>query len=211
MLQNKNKKFNKKGFSLTELLVVFVIMAVMMGIALKMSRGNKDSKDLETAAREVAQMIRQAQNNALGGKLPDASSTTSFACGYLLAFGVGSNNTDYRMGYVPKAAGSLCNGNESATMGTAVTLKNGVQFEISPTAPKAIYFEIPRGEISQDGSYDDASPSILLDGTKKMNPGDKVALSFKSTAAGSLRVDICVYASGVVEEKPVRNGGAPSC
>lgn len=201
----KKKKFPlvfvREGFSLVELLLTLSITAIMIAAVLVSANGmNKDRKNLELAARTVAQAIRETQNNALGGKLPDKNDTSAYACGYAFAHGIGNNS--YRIGYMPKTGGTPCASGSSLIMSPAVILKNNVTFT---SGDRSMFFSLPRGEI-YTANYDDSAPDMVLNNL--LNPGEFESLTLIS---GDLRVDVCIYSSGKIEERPVRGVGAVDC
>jgi prepilin-type N-terminal cleavage/methylation domain-containing protein len=63
-----------KGVTLIELLVVIAIIGIMTSVTIVSLSGARTNKALETAAREVASVVREEQNNALTGKNLDANS-----------------------------------------------------------------------------------------------------------------------------------------
>lgn len=62
------KKKTKKGFSLTEALVVIGILVMMTSVALLGQNNNKAKSEVEGAARQVTAQLRSLQNDALNGK-----------------------------------------------------------------------------------------------------------------------------------------------
>jgi type II secretory pathway pseudopilin PulG len=72
-MQNKDKKtryFHKmrRGFSLLEMVIIVAIIAIMTSVMMVITFKERDTKELETAGREIVAAIREAQNNALTGK-----------------------------------------------------------------------------------------------------------------------------------------------
>lgn len=58
----------KKGFSLIELLVVFAIIALILGIAIPGFSNYNKAQILKTAAYDLKAVLREAQNSSLQGK-----------------------------------------------------------------------------------------------------------------------------------------------
>lgn len=67
-----------KGVTFIELMVVIVIIGIMTGTTLVSVRGSQTGKELESAAREVAAAVREAQNYALTGKKLTSSCSYNF-------------------------------------------------------------------------------------------------------------------------------------
>ncbi len=170
-----------KGFSFLELMIVIAIIGIMTVVALVyISKSNRSGKEVEFAAREVAVAIREAQNNALGGKQPDAGMV---ACVHGFYFNA-SGATDYKIFYNLKPAGADCptasKDHSSSTDYISYSLSNGVQFS---AGSGAIYFDSPHGNIFRDGTLLASTLTITV---------------FKD----SQNYNICVYPSGnVIESK----------
>lgn len=176
------KNCKKKGFSLLELMIVIAIISIMTVVALVyISKSNRSGREVEFAAREVAVAIREAQNNALGGKQPDAGTV---ACGHGFYFD-SSNLASYKIFYNPK--GTDCDtAVKNHVNGTSVdyitySLENGVQ--LSASGAGDIYFTSPHGIIYRNGS-----PLLIT--------------TFITVTKDSNNYNICVYPSGnVIESK----------
>ncbi|GBE17245.1 hypothetical protein BMS3Abin15_01084 [bacterium BMS3Abin15] len=184
----------KKGFTFIEIVIIVVIIGIMTSVVLVSVGGNKSSKVVEIAAREIAGSIREAQNNALNGKqINDGTGDT--ACGHGFYFdndGDGSgldSEYDYKLFYNYDNSGTPNDDCSEALPGVGVaqyyadhSLGNKVEF--SDSISKSIYFTMPHGTVYQNSALLGGSAKILL-----VSPG------------GSDYYTICVYASGRVEEK----------
>ncbi len=171
-----------KGFSLMELMAVCAIIGIMTAVALVyISRSSRSSKEVELAAREVAVSIREAQNNALGGKQPSALAEGEIACGH--GFYVAANgDSDYKIFYNLKPVGADCSTAVKTYSGNDYidySLSSGVQFS---AGSGAIYFDSPHGNVYRNGV---PAGTITITVSKDSN-----------------NYNICVYPSGnVVESK----------
>jgi prepilin-type N-terminal cleavage/methylation domain-containing protein len=165
----------KKGFSLLEVLIVIFIIGVMTVVAMASILPSRNKKDVENAAREVAAAIREAQNNALNGKQPDAA---NIACGHGIYI---ENSTDYKLFYNAKAGDDcLATGKDydsiASTAYATYTLKRGVTFVLSGSS---VYFALPFGSVYPSGT-------------------EYISIAVQK---GSYAYNVCVYPSGNVEEK----------
>jgi general secretion pathway protein H len=61
------KTENERGFTLVEMLVVLGILAAVLAISIPYSFRSRENSDVETAARQIASLLRQAQSRALAG------------------------------------------------------------------------------------------------------------------------------------------------
>ncbi|NTV40937.1 MAG: type II secretion system protein [Candidatus Moranbacteria bacterium] len=64
----------KKGFTLIELVIVVAIVTIMTGVSLTNVSRNKEAKEVEIAASQVASALRSLQNDAVNGKVLTGSS-----------------------------------------------------------------------------------------------------------------------------------------
>lgn len=64
----KKIAIKKRGFSLVELLVTATLVGIMATIALVSMNAAREKKTVEVAAREIASVVREAQNYSLTGK-----------------------------------------------------------------------------------------------------------------------------------------------
>lgn len=143
---------SKKGFTLIELLVVIAIIAILTGVTMVSLSQTKNQKFLESSARELIAVVREAQNNALTGKQIDGKNIKSFC-----VYGSGSS---YIMKYVESGGTVSCN---QGTTIASYDLKNGVVF--SPAM--VVTFSLPQA-VSGGGQFtltrDGSDISVCVDG-----------------------------------------------
>lgn len=122
---------NKKGFSFLELIIVVAIIGIMTVAAFVSLYGAKESKSVEIAAREVAAAIREAQNNALTGKIVNSG---EYPCQFSF---VSSPSSAYQIEY------GYHTGSECGVITYAYNLQNGAVFSGSVT----ISFGVPHATV----------------------------------------------------------------
>lgn len=135
-----------KGFTLIELLVTISVISVVSGILLISFGDDRTKKELETNARAVAAVAREAQNYALTGKRVVANSEP---CQFLVRWDA---PTSYSIIYFYKDGGGNCNQTDPFA---TYALKNGVVFENSGFFLYALPFA------STGGSIPDVAAIIL--------------------------------------------------
>jgi len=128
----KIENFFRKGFSFLELMIVIAIIGIMTVAAFVSLHGAKESKSVEIAAREVAAAVREAQNNALTGKIMNLGE-------YPCQFSFKNSLPDtYEIEYKFHNGGG-CSGT-TAALYASYNLQDGVTFSGSP---QTISFDIP--------------------------------------------------------------------
>jgi prepilin-type N-terminal cleavage/methylation domain-containing protein len=180
-LENKKMK-NKKGFTLSELLIVVAIISTMTVVSLTYLGQNKKSRDLENSTREVTAAFREAQNDALTGKTSDAN---NYPCFYRLKI---ESRTDYSLNYIYHVKGDTvvtdCSKPGLSTSKLATyTLKNLVQFDAMNADGTTYDYQVPHN-LSQ------ANPILI-----RLNQNGKTH-------------DICIYPSGDIKDG---DNLAPTC
>ncbi len=94
---NQFKK-TTKGFSLTEVLISIVIMAIMAGAFLLNNNSQKKSQEVQLATRTLAAQLRLMQNDALNGKVIGGDNI----CGIKMTF---NNESQYDIRYYSQCSG----------------------------------------------------------------------------------------------------------
>lgn len=173
----------KKGFTLSELLIVIAIISIMTVVSLTYLGQNKKSRDLENSTRELTAAFREAQNDALTGKTLDAN---NYPCFYRLKI---ESRTAYSLSYFYHVKGdpAVPDCSNPSLLGTrniaTYTLKNLVQFD----------------EANADGTYYDYQVPHNLSQT---NP-----ILIRLNQNGKTR-DVCVYPDGDIKDG---ENLAPTC
>ena len=111
----------KKAVTLIELIITIAIIGIMTGVLLVSFGSSRTDKALETAARETAATIREAQNYALTGKGAGAGCNT-----YTFSYGNGDDKNEYGIDN-----GGGCSINASYSLENGVVFQNSGSFNFS--------------------------------------------------------------------------------
>lgn len=144
----KNSLFNRKdnqssqGFTLVELLVVMMIMALLASLALVSHRTGQKKYALAQAGQRLISDLRKAQNMAMSGVDIELG-----YCGYGLQIDYNARPTSYYF-YADKADNCQTSNNKydgSDDIIETVDLPNQVQFQSATTTPAIldIFFKPP--------------------------------------------------------------------
>lgn len=135
-----SKKYKQSffGFTLIELLIVLAIVSLGASILIVSFGSSQIQRELESNAREVVGMVREAQNNALTGK---QFMTNTTPC----RFRVSWSETGYSMTYLYKDSSDECT--QTYPVASAA-LKNGVTFNGSGSFD----FTLPHAALSGSGN-----------------------------------------------------------
>lgn len=85
----------RQGFSLIELLVVFAIIALILGVAVPGFTNYNRSQVLKTAAFDLKSILREAQNASLQGKKEGPCTASDTLIGHFITFNDGAISYDY--------------------------------------------------------------------------------------------------------------------
>lgn len=130
----KRQTRKPKGFTLIEVLIVVAIVAIASGILLAGSGNGRTNREVETAAREFAGVVREAQSYALSGKQVVAD---TIPCRSQVSWG----GSSYTLTYWYKNGSGTCD--QTSVLAT-YTLKKGVTFSNS----SSFYFTLPHAGLS---------------------------------------------------------------
>jgi prepilin-type N-terminal cleavage/methylation domain-containing protein len=135
---DKHMIVKQKGFTLIEILVVITIIAIAATITLASLGNGRAQRDLETGARELVSIIREAQNDALTGKQLVAGTDP---CQYRVSW----NGSTYTFTYWYKNASGACS--QSSPIMTR-SLRPGASFSGS----SSVSFFLPHAVTDIPGS-----------------------------------------------------------
>lgn len=145
----------KAGFSFIELIIAMAIFGIMTAAMLVSLQGGKDAKAVEVAAREVAAAIREAQNNALTGKITAAG---EYPCKFsFISFSPNSSSYKINYEYYTATGGNSCLSSPNIA-DTIYQLKNGVTFS---GGIQTITFGVPHGSLTADYAITVSKSSLI--------------------------------------------------
>lgn len=175
----------KKGVTLIEMVIAIAIIGIMATATVFSLNENKNAKQAEVAAREVAASIRQVQNSALNGK-QDGGNPLRKICGYGFYFANALPN-EYKFFYNYTDNAGDCaaisrdyNAEAPTYVFETKTFQGGTVISAGMET-SAIYFDLPFTNVSYNGAAINAQKIILQ--------------------SGSAYYTVCVYARGDVQEK----------
>ena len=133
---SKYTKYNHKGVSLIELMVVIAIIGIMSSIGFALWQSSKNATYLDIAQREVASAVRAAQSYALQGKRLSSGVPSTYGVGFT------ANN-------------AYCIYHDSFNAGNCIetfALNNGVVLRGFSAGSNVVFFNVPFGDRSSSGN-----------------------------------------------------------
>jgi prepilin-type N-terminal cleavage/methylation domain-containing protein len=139
MIQDKNKNFYQRGFTLLEILIVVAVIGIISVIILGGTGNGRTEREIDAAGREVVAAFRESQQYALTGRqiVPNTN-----PCQFALTWNSGSSN--FTATYYYKDNNEVCN--QTSVIST-YALRGGVTF--SNTG--AVAFTVPHGKTTFGG------------------------------------------------------------
>lgn len=134
------------GFSFIELMIVVAIIGIMSTVGIVSLVASRNQKQVETEARKVIALIRQAQNNAITGK---AIGSGNYPCSFEVGLAPGGDSGKYSVTYKYKTSLTQDCANPvdvTNNLYGSYALTGGVQFS-SPSS--SINFSVPFGTAAQ--------------------------------------------------------------
>lgn len=184
--KNIKKKYSaQSGFTLIELMVVMFIMALGISLTLASFRETKPLDEVEAAARQIASLIREAQNNSLAGKQQiDGTGALKNIClnGLSWQGNAGDSTTFNLFSYVSASPNPCVSAN--GTISRTETIK---KVNIGGAAVNDyLNFLVPNGAVVASGFSPSGNVSAKIQVISSVN--------------NSVSALVCVYNTGRVEE-----------
>lgn len=169
------------GFSLIELMTVAGIIGIMTSIVLVSFSSGRTDEALKTSAREVANALREAQNDALSGFRPSSVPSQRIVCWFSLEQ---INSTDAMLKVWHSHPNNNCTSGLSYEEVRTLKLQNGATFG----STVAYGFRLPHGQVvsPSDGSLVSGMKTITITAAGK-NIGvclDPASGAIRETAVG---------------------------
>ena len=176
--------FQKKGFTLIEIIVVTAMIALLSGVTVMSFRSSQHDDYLSVAAQRLVDVLRVAQNDAQTGVIAGYEGAR--------AFGV----------HIDKTAGTAIL--FADTYGDTVGLWDG---EGLPDAPKDIKLKEMNQPISVDvdGKASISIDSMTLSGVSGNSNKDVIDLSFRTISSATLFDGATTDQSVTITLKNIRN------
>lgn len=186
-------KRKQKGVTLVEVMVVIAVIGIGTSIMLASMGNAKEQKRVETAAREVAAMFREAQSNALSGKMyfDSTSGTEVSVCGYAVTWNRFNLETLGFARRIKDAAGNCLTG---WTGGNSSKVFSGIQIRNQNGATPLFWvfgYDLPHATVNK-------TSGIPTPFTANGNLG----ITITSKNDSSVVYTVCAYVNGKVSEHP---------
>lgn len=177
-------KRKQKGVTLVEVMVVIAVIGIGTSIMLASMGNAKEQKRVETAAREVAAMFREAQSNALSGKQVSLGGVFYSTCAYRISVLTPQP-------YMLSVTGQRCDNQNWVLSSSKNFSASRVKLSTIIDAPSVlqVIFSVPHGNVTAT-----ASPSSVIS-------GNTTGILVKSENDPSVMYSVCINTlSGKIAE-----------